>query len=165
MIKFNDLKENSKSQNYRMSRELKEYRARARESRAVLCFAGDNKKIKIYHYSNQDFKGKIEPGYFGLNHYTKESARESDVDRSFFYIGKGREYFLQGAKFCYIAEIEQAKIYDLIKDKKNLKTICLNFSDILKKVKNLGYYGIKGNNGFDVICLFKPIKYIDKRAL
>jgi hypothetical protein len=121
--------------------------------------------IKLLHYSNKDFKGYIKPSFFGANNYTNNSARLSGVNRSFFYIGKGREYFLQGAKFCYIADIEKHKIYDLIKDKKNLKTICLNFSDILKKVKNLGYYGIKGNNGFDVICLFKPIKYIDKRAI
>ena len=121
--------------------------------------------LKLYHYSNQDFKGKIEPSFFGLNSYSKSSYRDSDIDRSFFYIGKGKEYFLNGTKFCYIVEIEQSKIYDLTKDIKNFKTICKDFTDILSTVKKLGYYGIKGNNGFDVVCLFKAIKYIDKRYL
>jgi predicted nucleic acid-binding Zn finger protein len=121
--------------------------------------------LKLYHFSNSDFKRYIKTSFLGKNDYSKQSVRESDINRSFFYLGKGREYFLQGARFCYTAIIEQSKIYDLIKDKKNLKTICLNFSDILKNVKNLGYYGIKGNNGFNVVELFKPIKYIDKRVI
>jgi len=121
------------------------------------------KKIQIYHYSNRDFKGKIEPKYFGLNYYTKESARESDLNRSFFYIGKGKEYFLSGTKFCYIAEVEPGKIYNLEKDLKGLKDK-FNFNDLLKQVKKLGYMGISGDNGFPVVCLFRAIKYIDKRA-
>ena len=135
-------------------------------ARAFSLYAGDNtKKIKLYHYSNQDFKGKIEPGYFGKNHYTKESIRESNLARSFFYIGKGKENFLAGAKYVYIAEIEPGKIYDFEKDPKNLKDSGKNFNEILVYVKKLGYFGISGNNGFKVVCLFRDIKYIDKKIL
>jgi hypothetical protein len=119
-------------------------------------------KIKLYHYSNQDFKGYIKPDFFGLNYYTKESSRESDLSRSFFYIGKGKENFLSGAKFCYIAEINPGQVYDLEKDPKCLKDSGRNFNEILIYVKKLGYIGISGNNGFKVVCLFKKIKYIDK---
>ena len=154
-------------------RDILDFKSRACESRYLYREKvyslpdGDwaMKNLKIYHYSNQDFKGKIEPSYFGLNSYSKSSYRDSDIDRSFFYIGKGKEYFLNGTKFCYIVEIEQSKIYDLTKDIKNFKAICKDFTDILSTVKKLGYYGIKGNNGFDVVCLFKAIKYIDKRYL
>ena len=145
--------------------ELKEYRARAKDSRAVLCFTGENKKIKIYHYSNQDFKGYIKPGYFGLNHYSRESVKESGLNRAFFYIGKGKEDFLSGAKFLYIAEIESAKIYDFDRDIKDFKNSGKNFNEILLYVKKLGYFGISGNNGFRVVCLFRDIKYIDKKIL
>jgi len=121
-------------------------------------------KIRLYHYSNVDFKGKIEPRFFGVNHYTKNSVKEAVINRSFFYIGRGKEAFLQGCKFCYIAEIEKSKIYDLVEDKKGLKDkFC--FNDLLIYVKNLGYYGISGNNGFKVICLFKGINYIDKKQV
>jgi len=121
--------------------------------------------IKLYHYSNQDFKGYIKPGFFGLNHYSRESVKESGLNRAFFYIGKGKEDFLSGAKFCYIAEIEPGKIYDFEKDPKNLKDSGKNFNEILVYVKKLGYFGISGNNGFRVVCLFRDIKYIDKKIL
>ena len=122
------------------------------------------KLIKLYHYSNQDFKGYVKPSFFGANSYTQNSVYESEIDRSFFYIGRGKEYFLNGTKFCYIVKIAKSKIYDLEKDIKKFKDkYC--FNDILLNIKRLGYYGVKGNNGFDVVCLFKSIKYIDKRAL
>lgn len=133
-------------------------------ARAVLCFAGGNKKIEIYHYSSRDFKGYIEPKFFGLNYYTRESSRESELSRSFFYIGKGKENFLSGAKFCYIAEIDPARIYDFDRDIKDLKNSGKNFNEILLYVKKLGFFGISGNNGFKVLCLFKKIKYINKRG-
>lgn len=121
--------------------------------------------INLKHYSNIDFKGYIKPSFLGKNGYSQESLRESDVNRSFFYIGKGKEYFLNGSKFCYTAKIESSKIYDLIKDNKNLKAICKNFNAILRRIKFLGYRGVKGNNGFDVVCLFYPVKYINKRVI
>jgi hypothetical protein len=128
-------------------------------------FLGGFKMIKLYHYSNQDFKGYIDPVFFGKNQYTRESVKESDLSRSFFYIGKGKEDFLSGAKFCYIAEIEPGKIYDFEKDPKNFKNSGKNFNEILVYVKKLGYFGISGNNGFKVVCLFRAIKYIDKKIL
>jgi hypothetical protein len=121
-------------------------------------------KIKLYHYSNVDFKGCIKPSFFGANSYTQHSRRESLLLRSFFYIGKGKEWFLNGAKYLYTAELEPDKIYDLNIDPKELKDK-YTFSEILRRVKSFGYYGIKGNNGFDVVCLFKAIKYIDKQTL
>ena len=119
----------------------------------------------ISHYSDKNFKGKIEPKYFGSNSYTQNSVKEASIARSFFYIGRGREYFLNGAKYRYTAEIDNHKIYNLEIDNKNLKAICKNFEDILKRVKFLGYRGIRGNNGYDIVCLFYPLKYTNKRVI
>lgn len=121
--------------------------------------------IKLYHYSNQDFKGYIKPDYFGLNYYTGQSVKESPVNRSFFYMGKGKEYFFNGAKYCYIAEIEPGKIYDFDQDIKDFKKSGLDFDTILKAIKKLGYFGISGSNGFRVVCLFRAIRYINKKIL
>lgn len=123
------------------------------------------RKIKLLHYSNSDFKGYIKPSFFGQNDYTRTSVKESGINRSYFYIGRGKEYFLQNTKFCYIAEIEQSKLYDIDKDVKDLENECLDFTEILQRVKNYGYRGIKGSNGFNCVCLFYPIKYIDKKVI
>jgi len=120
--------------------------------------------LKLYHYSQNDFKGYIKPDFFGANTYSQNSNKLSGVKRSYFYIGKGKEYFLNGAKYCYIAEIEPSKIYNLDIDSKNLKEK-YTFTEILLYVKKLGYFGISGNNGFNIVCLFKAIKYRDKIAL
>ena len=122
------------------------------------------KTLKLYHYSQVDFKGLIRPGFFGKNCYTRNSERESGLNRTFFYLGKGKEYFLNGSKFCYIAEIEKFKLYDLIKDEKKLLEKW-TFDKVLGYIKNLGYWGVIGNNCFNVVCLFRAIKYIDKRTL
>jgi hypothetical protein len=93
--------------------------------------------LKLYHYSNTDFKGYIRPDFFGLNSYTKNSAKESGVKRSFFYIGRGREYFFQGVKFCYITEIDPAKVYDIDKDKKKLVKKLVFGQDIFEVIKKV----------------------------
>ncbi len=40
--------------------------------------------IKLYHYSNNDFKGYIKPSFFGLNSYTNNSKKISGFKRIFF---------------------------------------------------------------------------------
>ena len=121
-------------------------------------------KLILKHYSDVDFKGYIKVDFFGLNSYTSNSARDSGIKRSFFYIGKGKEWYLNGARFLYITEIEKSKIYDLTKDSKGFLNK-YTFNETLQRVKFLGYYGVSGNNGYDVVCLFKAIKYIDKKTL
>lgn len=122
--------------------------------------------IKLYHYSNKDFKGYIKPSFFGQNDYTQNSAQLSDVNRSFFYLSsKGREIYFQGAKFCYIAEIEKHRLYDLNKDKLKLYELFDSADKLIKKIKFYGFEGFYSNNGDNVVCLFKPIKYIDKKVI
>ena len=118
--------------------------------------------IKIYHYSNSDFKGYIDPGFFGANSYTRNSGRISGVKRVYFYLDKNnKEYYFNGCQFLYITEIDKNKLYDIGKD--ILKLAGRN--DILRAIKNKGYIGIIGNNGFNCICLFKAVKIIKRLTL
>jgi hypothetical protein len=123
--------------------------------------------IKLYHYSQADFTGHIKPSFFGSNNYTNESRDISQVKRAFFYADdKSREYFFNGSRFVYIAEINEKKVYDIVKDVLGLENLCYNnLKDIYTEIKRRGYRGVKGNNGFDCICLFYPVKAIDKITL
>jgi hypothetical protein len=119
--------------------------------------------IKIYHYSDQDFKGYIKPSFFGLNSFTNNSAKISSIKRSFFYLqDKKSEYYFGGAKFLYISEVKKSDIYDYTKDILKLKEKNLQYTDILRLIKKLKFKGIKGNNGFDIVCLFDNVKIKDK---
>jgi hypothetical protein len=123
-------------------------------------------KIKLYHYSNKDFKGYIKPDFFGDNIYSVNSLRLSGVKRSYFYLElKSREVYLKGSKFCYIAEVEPNRLYDLNKDILGIVKRLRNNQDIYREVKKRGYIGLIGNNGFDCICLFKVVKIKQKILL
>ncbi len=124
--------------------------------------------IKLYHYSNNDFKGYIKPSFFGLNSYTNNSKKISGFKRIFFYLTDNpQEYIFKGSKYLYTALIDKDKIYDIIEDKLKLQDVCLNFTDILTKVKLLGYKGILGtvNSKYNIISLFYDIKIIEKITL
>jgi hypothetical protein len=123
-------------------------------------------KIKLYHYSNVDFKGYIKPDFFGNNSYTDNSKNLSNVKRSFFYTQlNNKEYFFNGARFLYIADIDKNKIYNITEDKLNLYSLNLSISEFLKKIKNKGYKGFFDNKGLKIVCIFKPIKIKSKRIL
>jgi len=69
--------------------------------------------IKLYHYSNRDIKGYIDPSFFGENSYSQNSRRLSGVKRSFFYLNKkDREVYFYGSQFRYTAIINRKKLYD-----------------------------------------------------
>jgi hypothetical protein len=120
--------------------------------------------IKLYHYSSQDFKGYIEPGFFGANSYSNNSARLSGVKRSYFYLDRaGREYYFEGARYCYIAEIKESRLYNLNIDP--LKLAGRNIRDIFAYIKRLGYKGLIGSNGYKDGVIFYPIKIKQRKTL
>lgn len=126
-------------------------------------------KLKLYHYSNADFKGKIEPKYFGINSYTVNSARLCGFKRSYFYIEPSKkEVFFNGVKFLYIAEVNINKLYNLNIDKLKLwanNSNEANLYNIFKILRKKGYIGIIGNNGLKIAGLFKAIKIKQKIPL
>ena len=112
-------------------------------------------KIKLYHFSNSDFKGYIRPSFFGLNSYSRHSKRLSGVKRSYFYLNRdsGIEYFLSGCRYLYVTSIDKSELYDL--ESGNIT----KFKDIYFTAKKLGYKGIISGN---TAVLFYPIKIIKK---
>lgn len=121
--------------------------------------------IKLYHYSNTDFKDRIDPSFFGANGYTGNSLRISEIKRSYFYLDQhSREFYLYGAKYCYIAEINPKKLYNLNTDSLNLAEQ-LKGKDIFLELKQRGYTGIIGNNGYPCACLFRAVKIKERKTL
>jgi hypothetical protein len=113
--------------------------------------------VKLYHYSQADFKGYIDPGFFGASSYSGYSQRISQVKRSYFYIKRtGREWYFSGARYLYIAEISRGRLYDLNKDKLGLNK--KRIKDIYTYIKRLGFNGLIGNNGLDIAVLFAPAR-------
>jgi hypothetical protein len=124
-------------------------------------------KIKLYHYSNTDFKGYIKPKFFGLNNYTSVSKDLSGYKRIYFYADdKSKEYFFNGSKFLYIAEIKQNKVYDLKIDVLKCIGNFDSISEFISYIKSKGFSGFKDFNGRqDVICLFKAVKIKSRQTL
>lgn len=122
--------------------------------------------IKLYHYSNTDFKGYIKPLYFGNNTFTGNSQKLSGVKRIYFYLDKDkREYYLKGSKFLYIAEIKESQLYNLNTDNQGIVKRLKYNQDIYTEVKKRSCKGLIGNNGFNCVVLFYKIKIKDCKTL
>jgi hypothetical protein len=110
--------------------------------------------IKIYHYSNQDFKGYIKPRFFGGNLYTSYSAKISKIKRSYFYSDISSfsiETRFLSNRFIYHSKINEKYLYNLTVEEKQ--------NDIYAWAKRNKYIGIKKDN---IVVLFYPAKIIKK---
>jgi len=124
--------------------------------------------ITLYHYSQADIKGYIDPAFFGLNNYSGHSKRLSQVKRSYFYLEPiPFERQLEGCKYLYISEIKENKIYNIMKDPLKLLNKYKTVDGFFRKIKSLGYIGLLGHTTykFEVISLFKRIKIKQKEVI
>lgn len=101
--------------------------------------------IKLYHYSNKNFKRFIDPEFFGLNSYSQNSARVSGVKRVYFYsdITARVEYRFLGSKYLYISAISKNDLYNIDSD---ILKLAGNGKDIYTEVKKQGYRGVISGN-------------------
>jgi len=121
--------------------------------------------VKLYHYSNKKLE-TISPSYFGANSYSFNEKKTSNIPRSFFYLEQNiPEYHLKNSKYCYIVDIEPSKLYDLRKDKDNLKVKYQgNIEGLLQYIKD-NFFGCIYNVGFDIAILFNDIEVLKKEVL
>ena len=120
-------------------------------------------KIKLYHYSDKDFTGRINIKFFNDNSYTFNDYKSCKIKRAFYYTDNSIiEYNLQGAKFLYIIEVNKNKIYDLQIDKKQIKNRFNTIPELLTYLKNNfsgAYYQI---GGLKIVILFENIEFKSK---
>jgi glutaredoxin-related protein len=122
--------------------------------------------IKLYHYSDRDFKGYIKPDFFGENNYSGNSKKLSGIKRAYFYLDRnGKEYYFNGVKYCYITEVSKNKLYDITQDKKGILKNLRSSQDIFEQVKKKGYIGLIGSNGIACAVLFKAVKIKYRKTL
>jgi hypothetical protein len=76
-----------------------------------------------------------------------------------------REDYFNGAKYLYIAEVNQKRLYDIIKDIKGIVKNLRNSQDIYQEAKKKGYIGLIGSNGLRCAVLFKAVKIKDRQTL
>ena len=121
-------------------------------------------KIKLYHFTDKNIKGKLKVKYFSDNFYTSNDKKVSNVKRLFFFTSADiPEYRLKNSQYCYITKVKKSAIYDITKDKKGLYKG--DISKLLGKIKKLGYIGVKYNIGYDVISLLYDIPIYKKEVL
>jgi hypothetical protein len=123
--------------------------------------------IRLYHFSSKNFKGFIEPGYYGENNYTRNDKNITELKRAFYYIGPGEvEYLLSGSNYLYITEVKPGDIYDLTEDKKGyLKQSRGNIDKALRLIKR-NYRGVIYSLGnYKVVNLFTRAKIKQRKTL
>ena len=119
-------------------------------------------KIKLYHFSDYNIKNKISVKFYGLNSYTANDLKATNIKRAFYYIDNiPLEYRFKNSKYCYVIEVDKNNLYDLRIDKNNYINKYKNIPEILKAIKR-DYIGIIYNSGIDIVNLFYDIK-INKR--
>ena len=124
----------------------------------------------LYHFTNKNIKGRLNPSYFGDNLWTSRDKIASTCDRLFFYTqDRPVEKFFKGCLYCYIVKVSENNIYDITQDRDNLLNQSknngndsINIDRLLTLIKLAGYKGILYNIGYDIVCLFDDIGY-DKK--
>jgi hypothetical protein len=115
--------------------------------------------IRLYHYSDKDFKGYIEPGFLGNNTYTRNDKNISGLSRAFYYTEAGAvEYLLKGSKYLYITEVEPGRIYNITEDKKGYLKLYKGDIDLSLRAIKRNYKGVIYKIGYNVVNLFYPAK-------
>ena len=120
--------------------------------------------IRLYHYSQADFKDKIKVKFYGLNNYTFYDKNLTDIKRAFYYTKPEPEHFLKGSKFLYITDYPKFRLYDITKDLKGYlkdKTISKALSQIKQKYNGVIYR--IGNS--EIVNLFYDTRYIKQEVL
>lgn len=123
--------------------------------------------IKLYHYSNKNFKGYVSPNFLGLNTYTSNDKNISGLARAFYYTRPGTvEYLLRGSKYLYITEVEPSRIYDITKDKRGyLQRTGQDIDKTLRLIKR-NYKGVIYSLGnYEVVNLFSRAKIKQRKTL
>jgi len=122
--------------------------------------------IKLYHYSNTDFKGYIEPSFFGTNYYTNNDKNISGLARAFYYTKPKPEFLLNNSKYIYIIGIEQGRLYDITKDKaRYIDKAGRDIDRALKDIKRHYRGVIYSLSNYKVICLFYSSKIKQRKVL
>ena len=122
--------------------------------------------MRLYHYSNTDIKDKIKVNYYGINFFTRNDTKITNIRRSFFYTRPEPEFLLKNCKFLYIVDIDNSKIYDLTYDVDRLKKRYYFISGILNSIIKKGYLGCKYRIGnLEIVNLFYDVKIKDKIIL
>ncbi len=122
--------------------------------------------LKLYHYSNKNFKGFIKPGYYGENNYTRNDKNITGLKRAFYYIRPGEvEYLLRSSNYLYITEVKPGDIYDLTEDKMGYLIKSRGDIDKALRIIKRKYKGVIYNLGYKVVNLFYPAKIKQRKAL
>ena len=120
--------------------------------------------IKLYHYSQADFKDKVKVIFYGLNYYTSNDKNITDIKRAFYYTEPRPEALLKGCKFLYITEYPKFRLYDITKDLRGYlkdKTI----DKALYQIKQR-YNGVIYKIGdFEIVNLFYDVKFTKKEVI
>lgn len=113
----------------------------------------------LYHFTDKADLTKIDPSFFGVNHYSRNEAQASGVKRAFFYDSKEpKEALLSGSNFRYGIELSNSVIYDLDKDKQRLKDK-FNFDvDAILRHLSKHFLGVSYTTSFKCYAIFKAVK-------
>lgn len=120
--------------------------------------------IKLYHYSNNDFKGYIKTSFYGQNYFTSNDKNITEVKRVFYYTKPEPEHLLKGSQYLYIAEIKPEVLYNISQDTKGyLKS--QSIGEAVRRIKRQ-YKGIIYNIGnLEIVNLFYDVKIKDRKTL
>jgi hypothetical protein len=125
------------------------------------------KMIKLYHYSNQDFKGYIKPEFLGANTYSRNDKNISGLARAFYYIkAEPGEDLLRGSKYLYITEVKPGEVYNITQDKAEyINRAGRDIDKALRLIKR-NYKGVIYSLGsYKVVNLFCPAKIKQRKTL
>jgi len=122
--------------------------------------------MRLYHYTSAEIKDKIKVKHYGVNSYSDNDVKATNIKRSFWYSKPIiAECHLKDSKYYYIANVTKGSIYNLKTDRLKLKSRHNTISALLKNIKRRGYKGILYYLGYDIVNLFYDVEYNKRKIL
>jgi hypothetical protein len=126
--------------------------------------------VRLYHFSSADEPVlMLDPKYF-LTHrqgYSRRDYQMSGYPRTFFYVDlNDAERLVSSTKKLYHVDVPSQKIYDMMEDSGDLKSmskgpydIGLDYDKLFQNIVDNGYIGAYyKTNAMEVVVLFEPIE-------
>ena len=129
----------------------------------LLLRYGRNEKMRLYHFSDTDFK-ILKPDFFGKNSFSKNESKFS-LPRFFCYdTARPQEYIFKASNFRYTIRIKDKYIYNLDNDVLGLKARFNYDIDKILAFVSKRYHAIEYTTSFKTFAIFKAYKIFTKES-
>jgi hypothetical protein len=116
--------------------------------------------VELFHFAPHGTGEPFttDPGHFGKSPWSAAERKAEGTPKTFFYTDLAdKEHFFAGRPL-FRAEYPAGHIYDATRDPDSHAERARSVTDLIAKLRNLGYHGIFYSGAFPTVAMWKPVE-------